>query len=327
MSQKEIMHAIVEKIAQYERIFIFRHIRPDGDCVGASRGLRAVLRHSFPEKQILLIDCAPPEYLSFLGEDDAPVDECLYADALAIVVDTASSSRISNEKFALCREIIKIDHHLERDPYGAICLVEEDASSCCELIVKLICECSDVLKLTPEAAKYLYLGMVTDSGRFRFRDVDADTMRCAAVLLEQGIDTDLMYANLYMKDFSYFKFEAYVYEKMRITENGVAYIYVDKEMQERFSLSLEDASSAVSLLDSIKNSLIWIAFIENGDGTIRARIRSRFVAVNELGEQFRGGGHECACGATLISEDEMSELLSRADELLCGYKKDHRGLL
>jgi shikimate kinase len=99
---------------------------------------------------------------------------------------------------------------------------------------------------------------------------------------------------------------------MQITENGVAYLYVDKEMQERFDLSSEDASASVSYMDSIKGSLIWIAFIENSDNSTRVRLRSRFVTVSPIAERYHGGGHACAAGATVYSREEADALIAEA---------------
>ena len=147
------------------------------------------------------------------------------------------------------------------------------------------------------------------------------------MLLDLGIDVDTMYANLYMKDFNNFKFEAYVYSKMKLTENGVAYMVVDKKMQERFGLSQEDASASVSYMDSIKGSLIWLAFIENDDGSIRVRLRSRFVTVNSIAEKYNGGGHACAAGATVYSKAEMKRLIADADARLKEYKENNEGWL
>ena len=127
-------------------------------------------------------------------------------------------------------------------------------------------------------------------------------------MLEQGIDVDTIYANLYLREFDSFKFEAYVHKKMQITENGVASIFVSKAMQKKFNLSREEASNAVSYMDSIKGSLIWLAFIDNGDGSIRVRLRSRFVTVSELAEKYRGGGHACASGATVYNKTEISNV-------------------
>ena len=325
----EVKKQIMEKIRQYDRIFLFRHVRPDGDCMGASKGLKEILLSSYPEKEVYLIDAETAAYLEFMGPDDAPVEESLYADALGIVVDTASEARISNKNYKLCKEVIKIDHHIPLEQYGDLQWVEEERSSCCEMIVDLYRSFPDVLTLNSVAATHLYSGMVTDSGRFKYSGMTGETMRCAGVLLDVGVDTDTLFARLYLEAFEYLKFKAYIYEKMQMTENGVAYIFVDKAMQERFSLSLEQASACVGTLDSIRGCISWIAFIENGDaeGSIRVRLRSRFVTINEIAEKYRGGGHACAAGATVYGEEEMQALLRDVDAHVKAYKQTHEGWL
>lgn len=322
---KELMSAVLEKIKEYDRIFIFRHIRPDGDCVGSSKGLCEILCLSFPEKDVRVVDWQKCDYLAFLNIEEESVDDSLYADALAVVVDTATSERISNQKYKLCREIVKIDHHIPVEDYGSINWVEEHSSSTCEMISRFYLEFKDQLKINERAATLIYTGMVTDSGRFRFRSVSGDTMRAAGAMLEVGINTDRLYANLYIDDFDQLKFKAHVYNKMKISENGVAYIHVTSKMQERFRLTAEKASASVSYMDSIRDSLIWIAFIDNSDGTIRVRLRSRFVTINDIAEKYRGGGHDCASGATLLKKSEIRKLLDDADKKLKEYKESNEG--
>ena len=111
------------------------------------------------------------------------------------------------------------------------------------------------LTLTAQAATYIFMGMVTDSGRFRFSGVNGDTMRLAGLMLEAGVDTETLYANLYLHNYETLKFRAYVYERMERTENGVAYIFVSKEMQEKFGLNTEAASNVISFLENIRGCL------------------------------------------------------------------------
>jgi len=325
----ELKQAILQKIKDYGRIFIFRHVRNDGDCVGASKGLREILRESFPGKEIYLIDEETAAYLEFMGPEDAPVAKELYEDALGIVVDTASEARISNKNYKRCKELIKIDHHIPLESYGCINWVEEKRPSCCEMIVDFYSAFPDQLVLTKQAAEHLYTGMVTDTGRFKYSGVGGDTMRAAAVLLDVGVDTDTLFARLYLEAFEYLKFKAHIYNRMQITENGVAYIYIDKAMQEEFNLSLEQASACVGTLDSIRGCICWIAFIENGDEqeSVRVRLRSRFVHINPVAEKFGGGGHACASGATVFGQAQVQELLGDADALVKEYKETHEGWL
>ena len=323
---KENMTIILDKIKEYNKIIIFRHFRPDGDATGSTKGLQRILQLTYPEKTVLLINDDYADYLKFLGGEDGPISDEEYKDALGIVCDTATEKRISNQKFSLCKEVIKIDHHIPIETYGDYQWVEEERSSTCEMIAYFYDTFRDELKIDTEAATYIYAGMVTDSGRFRFRDVSSETMRLAGVMLENNIDTEVLFSNLYLKDFEEFKFESYAHKKMKITKNGVAYLFVTKAMQKKLGLTKEQASASVSFMDSIKGSLIWIAFIE-GEKEIRVRLRSRFVKISDLAEEYRGGGHACAAGSTLYSKAEMKEMIAKADALLGDYKANNEGWL
>lgn len=326
---REVKEQILQKIKEYDRIMIFRHVRNDGDCVGATKGLKRIIQLTWPEKEVYLIDQDTAAYLSFLGPEDAPVADELYADALGIVLDTASEARISNKKYSLCKELIKIDHHIPIENYGNLQWVEEDRSSACEMVVDFYSTFQDQLKIDSEAATYLYTGMVTDSGRFKYDGVSGDTLRNAAVLLDVGVDTQTLFARLYLEAFEYLKFKAHIYDQMQITENGVAYIFIDRAMQEEFGLTLEQASATVGTLDSIRGCISWMVFIETGDeqGSIRVRLRSRFVHINSIAEKYHGGGHACASGATVYSWDEAQALLADTDALVKEYKETHEDWL
>ena len=325
----EITNKILEKIREYDRIMLFRHVRNDGDCVGATKGFKRIIQLTWPEKEVYLIDADTAKYLEFMGPEDAPVADELYTDALGIVLDTASEARISNKKYTLCKELIKIDHHIPLESYGDLNWVEEERSSCCEMVTAFYNAYKDELKIDSEAATYLYTGMVTDSGRFKYSGVNGETMRNAAVLLDVGVDTDVLFARLYLEAFEYLKFKAHIYDRMQITPNGVAYLYIDKAMQEEFNLTQEQASACVGNLDSIRGCISWAVFIETGDekGSIRVRLRSRFVHINGIAEKYRGGGHACASGATVYNAEEVEALLRDTDALVKEYKETHEGWL
>ena len=323
----ETKKRILAKIKQYNKIVIARHVRPDGDAIGSSHGLAELLRASFPEKKIIVANQASSEYMAFLKTEETDPKSVDYTDALAIVVDLAGLERCSNKEVEKAKEIIKIDHHIEITPFGDISWVEDDRSSVCEMIAAFACTFPNELKLTKRAALLLYTGMVTDSGRFQYVETSSETLRMAAFLMDMGIDTQSLFANLYMEDFDYYKFKSHVYEQMNITESGVAFIYVDNVMQKEFHLSREAASNSVDFLSKIKGSLIWLAFIDNPDGSIRVRVRSRFLAVNKLAERYHGGGHANASGATAYSLQEMAQLINDADALLLEYKRNNEGWL
>lgn len=324
MNNLETKQKILEKIKQYDKIVISRHIRPDGDAVGSTMGLAEILRATFPQKTILLVNEDYADYTAFLGEEDKQPDDSFYDGALLVVCDVGTIDRISNKKAGLAKEIVKIDHHIDDKPYGDVSWVEDYRSSACEMIVDFYDTFKNELTLTQKAATCLYVGMVTDSGRFKF-EAKRSTMEMAGLLLDQGINTEWIFANLYLDDFANFKRQSKLYDVMQLTENGVAWMFLSNRLQRKLHLSSEEASNQVGLMDGIKGSIAWLCFIEQADGSIRVRLRSRFVTVQEIALNYHGGGHACAAGATVYSKKEMLQLVADVDKHVGAYKNSHEG--
>lgn len=325
--QLRIMNAVLDKIKEYQRIIITRHMRPDGDAIGSTKGLARILRLSYPEKEIYIRTNDGSDYLAFLGPDDEHIAPELYKDALLIVIDTATADRMSNSYYQQAKEIVKIDHHIDIKPYGDLCWIEDWRSSACEMIAYFYKTFANELKIDKEAATYVFCGMVTDSGRFRYEATTGETLRLASMLLDQEIDTETLYSRLYLEDFDFLKFQAYVFNQMQVTEHGVVHLYVDNAMQRQFNLTSEQACEAISFLKGIKGCLAQLAFIDMPDKSIRVRLRSRFMTINKLAEKYNGGGHACTCGATLYSPDEIAPMLKDADEMVAEYKANNKGWL
>lgn len=323
--EKKYTKIILDKIKEYDSIIIMRHSRPDGDAVGSTMGLRQILRLSFPEKKIRLINSDYSDYVAFLENEDKDVSDKIYKQSLGIVIDTGDVKRISNKKYGLCKELIKIDHHIDNSPYGDISWVEEERASACEMIATFYFDNEKELKIDSFAATAIYAGMITDTGRFKYGVTNSSPFIYAGKLLDLGIDVELLYANLYAQSFDEMKYKAFVLRNMKITENGVAYVYISRATQKKYGLNHEEASNCVSYMENIKGSLIWLGFIDNEDKTTRVRLRSRFVTVNEIAEKYSGGGHARASGATVHNKEEMNSLIALADETLKQYKKKHKG--
>ncbi len=323
----DIKKAVLAKIMEYDRIVIFRHQRPDGDALGSTHGLAHILRLSFPEKTVIVSNEDKSEHLAFMGTEETDPETVDYDGALGIVLDTAGLNRAANPHHDKFAEIVKIDHHIDVTPYGDVAWVEPERSSVCEMVAAFQYTFRDVLKCDRRAATLIYTGMVTDSGRFKYMETSGETLRLAGYLLDFGVDKQNIYANLYLEDFGYFKFQSSVFDKMKITPSGVAYLYVDRKMQEYFNLTREQASNSVEFMNRIKGCLIWLAFIDNPDGTIRVRLRSRFIAIDKLANRYGGGGHANASGATIKEASDMYALIDDAESMLRDYKAENEGWL
>lgn len=317
---RTIKEQILDKINEYDTIIIHRHVRPDGDAIGSALGLREIIRTNWPEKKVYAVGEKLPEYLKFVGVQDE-IDDKEYENALMIVVDTATSDRISLNKMALAKEVIKIDHHIVTENYGVVNLVRENYGSCSLVLTEMFESMN--LKISASAARYLYIATITDTGRFKYKEVDGNSLRLASVLLDKGIDTEEIFSNLYSKDKETYRLQAYVYKHIKYSESGVAYMFMTKRIMKRFKVNLEDASNCVNLMDSIKGSLIWIMFIEHDD-EIRIRFRSRFVPCVGLANMFYGGGHENAAGGRILNKKEIKKVIFEADKLLKEYKANNK---
>lgn len=319
----EIKSLILKKIKEYDKIVLFRHKMPDGDCLGSAYGMRSIIRNSFPEKEVYCYGYDESKYLSFIGHDDEITeDDC--KDALAIVVDTATTARICGEGYKYAKEVIKIDHHPPVDNYGDINYVRDQMPAATTIIMDFFNTFEDELKMDADGARALYVGTVTDTGMFKYANATGETFRLAADMLDYGFDKQAVHNRLDTVTFEIVKLRGHIVSNFKITKNGVAHFYIDQAMQKKYKVSNDDAAAQVNAMANIEGILAWVLFIEKEDKTVRVRLRSRGVSVNEVAKNYRGGGHDQASGATVESKAEMKALLADLDEAVRQYKETHK---
>ena len=313
-----MLKKIYKEIKKFDKIFIFGHIRPDGDCYGSQFGLKALIEDNFPQKEVHVIG-DKAEYVSFLGtpEKENIKDEEIKGN-LAIVVDCGAPDRVSDMRYTLAKKVIKIDHHIATGSYGDLVFVEEEKPACCQILVEFAL--LNKMHISERAAFALYTGLVTDTGRFRFRGVDAKTFHAAGVLVSAGVDIEKIDNLLSVEDLNVIHFKGYIYESAKFSENGVVYAKVTNEAVTKYGLSFEDAAAQITLLGSIKGYPLYFLFIEYPTG-IRIRLRSRGPRVDKLANMYGGGGHEKAAGGNLNSWEDLDEFINKADALIKYYKE------
>jgi len=310
---------ILDKILEYKKIIIHMHARPDGDCYGAGFGLKNILTESFPEKEVYIVG-ETAEYVSFIGEPDIIPDET-YKGALSIVVDTATHERVADQRYSLGEYVIKIDHHLPVDQYGDYQYVDTTRPATAQIIMEFYIEFSNVLKLNMAAAKALYTGIITDTGRFKYRSVTSDTFKAVAHLLDFGLDFTSVLSILDVKSENQLKLQGYVLQNFEKTPNGVAYIKMTPEVIKKFDVTLEEATSLVNELSVLQDCPVWMLFAEYENNIVRARVRSKGPAIDKLANKYDGGGHPMACGANLGNWETVDKILADADLLVKEYKE------
>lgn len=313
-----IQDQILEKIKAYHKIIIHIHKRPDGDCYGAGFGMKNIIKETWPEKEVYLVG-ETADYVAFVGTPDL-LEDNQFNGALSIVVDTASEDRVSDQRYKLSDYVIKIDHHIPVNDYGDLMLVDTTRPASAQIVLEFFLKYQDELKMNMDGARALYTGIVTDTGRFRFRSVNSDTFRSVAYLLDYGLDFVDVLNQLSVKSENLLKLQGYVLLNFKKTENGVAYIKMTNDLVEKFDVSLEEATSLVNELSTLEDCPVWMLFAEYEEGFVRARMRSKGPHINELANQYDGGGHALACGANLGTWDRTDDLLKDADALVKAYK-------
>jgi phosphoesterase RecJ-like protein len=172
------------------------------------------------------------------------------------------------------------------------------------------------LRLNLIAAKSLYTGMVTDSGRFRYDSTSAQTFRLASFLMEQKFDTNEIYRNLYADDFSRIQLKAQFILKIRFTGRNVAYIYTTKEEMDQLGVDTFTISRGmVGTMSDIRGVDIWVNFTETDQG-VACELRSSKYNINPIAVKYGGGGHAKASGATVKSKEEAMAMLRDLDAMM-----------
>ena len=305
---------IISAVRAHDTIIIHRHSNPDGDALGSQIGLAAMIRDTFPEKKVYTVGDAARRYAFIEGSQMDEIDDCLYKNALAIILDTSAKALISDDRYTLAKNTARIDHHIFCEKIADTEVTDTSFESCCGLITALAMESG--WTLSPAAAKALYTGMITDSGRFRYDSTTAQTFRLAAFLMERKFDTGDIYRNLYADDFAFIRLRAQYVLKIQFTDKKVAYIYTDKEEAASFGFDNFTLSRGmVNTMGEIKGVDVWVNFTEADEGVL-CEIRSSAYNINPVAVKYGGGGHAKASGATLKNREEAMALLRDLEALI-----------
>jgi phosphoesterase RecJ-like protein len=314
---------VYKKIKKYDSIVIARHIGPDPDALGAQLALKDIILNKFPNKKVYAIG-APTARFKYLGKLDK-IDDVNLKDALLIVVDTPDKARIdgANPKDYAC--IIKLDHHPYVETFADIEVIDDKASSTCELLITLCRQTR--LVLTKEAAEKIFIGIIADTNRFLFNYTSPTTFNNVAYLIERfDLNMEELYQKLYLRPLYEVKLQGYIAENMEVTKNGLGYIKLDERLLKEYNVDPATAGKMVNEFNNIDGIIVWMTLSEdNKQNTIRGSIRSRGPVINKLAGKYNGGGHIYASGVRLKDWDEVDKLIKDFDELCKEYnKKSHK---
>ena len=242
------------------------------------------------------------------------IPDSTYEGALAVILDCGSRHLISDGRYTLAAKTVRIDHHIFTDTIADEEVIDTSFESCCGMIAEFVRESG--LRLNPLAAKSLYTGMVTDSGRFRYDSTSSQTFRLASFLMEQQFSTNEIYRNLYADDFARIQLKAKFVLKIQFTEKNVAYIYTTREEMQQLGMDTFSISRGmVGTMSDIKGVDIWVNFTETEQG-VACELRSSKYNINPIAVKYGGGGHAKASGATVADRATAMAMLADLNAMM-----------
>lgn len=317
-----MLEKILAAIEAHDIIIIHRHVRPDPDALGSQMGLKAVLEETYPHKDIYAVGQDDDSLAEFGDMDD--ISDDTYKNALVIVNDSANRPRIDDQRYKKGTTLVKVDHHPNEDPYGDFMIVEPSISSTSELWASIILRDDNNLQMNDEAAKCFFLGIVGDTGRFLYDNTTRDTMQIAGELLNYDFPASELMQESNTQTISQARLQAYVLQNMKLSAQGtVNSVYISQDLLQSLDLTANETYQIVQIPGTIEGVITWVTFIEQPDGKVRCRIRSKGPVINHIAAQHDGGGHEKASGANVYSSEEKDELLAQLGEVAMKYRRDH----
>ena len=301
----------LQLIKKYPRIIIHRHSHPDGDAVGSQIGLAALIRDNFEGKEVYIVGDEAVR-LPFVDIKTDEIPDSFYEGTLAIILDCGSSRLICDERYKTAAATLRFDHHIYCEKIADVDVIDSTFESACGLVTMFAKTCG--LKLSITSATYLYMGMVTDSGRFVFDSTSARTFELAAFLMSQPIDLNKLYYNLYARDFAEILADADNMHKIKFTAHSVAYIYTAREELASVGDAPVVSSGLVGLMHDIKGVFVWVNFTECEEG-VRCELRSNRYNINPIAVKYGGGGHKKASGCIVPDKETAMRLLADLDAL------------
>jgi bifunctional oligoribonuclease and PAP phosphatase NrnA len=310
------MTAVVEMLRGNDRFLVVTHENPDGDALGSLRAIALGLRALGKDVVTYLSGDAPlPAEYGFLDLGDLrrtlPHD---LGDRVLVAVDCASARRIAPDDLAVsgARLVIDIDHHHDNTRFGAENLIVADASSTAEIVRDVLRELG--VELTPAIAEALYVGLVTDTGRFQYSNTTPKALRLAAELVEAGADVHGIFREVYESvQFAKLKLLARALERAQLYEGGrLVVTHLVKSDYAAVGAEEPYSEGIIDYLRAVEGSEV-VALIREpprDDGpTRRISLRSSHdqLDVSAIARLQGGGGHRQAAGFS--SERPVSEIV------------------
>lgn len=315
-----MLDRIYNVFKEAHKIALLPHENIDGDALASCLALKSFIT-AIGGDAMVVAEGDIPSNLKFLGDDYVIFNtgDKLPEFDVAVAVDCGSTDRFEKRAHIFNEAKIKIviDHHETNHGFGDLFIVSPESASTCEIIYSFFEKFN--VPISEEVAKFLYTGIVTDTGGFRFSNTTPKTFEIASNLIKTGVNFSKICSNVFeSKRIQQLKIEAAAIENAVFCHSGRTVItYVTQEMIDKIGATDGDMNNISSILRSIEG-VSAAASLKDKNGVIKISMRSdESVNVADVCAIFGGGGHARAAGATsdLTAEQIKEKIISVIGEL------------
>ncbi len=295
---------LAQKLKKEKSVAMVCHVRPDGDTLGSALALSFGLKSLGITSAVFCDDDIPSRFFFLKGmEDIKRLPDGEYSALVAI--DCATDQRIGDayQNFVSHKNTYVIDHHISNTRFAMTNFIIDNASNS-ENVFDLLNEMG--VEITTEIANYLLMGIMTDTGNFRHKNVTPKTLYTAAVLKEKGGDINLIYYHTFSKQSkSRAKLFGIVMSKIRyFHDDRLAVATVRLSDIENAGAKANETEGFIDFLMGIESVEVGICILETNADKYKISFRSKSVDVNAVAQTFGGGGHVLASGCQIFGDYE-----------------------
>ena len=296
------MARLDEIVKEAGKVMIAGHIRPDGDCVGACIAAYHYIHNAYPEKKIDVYLEILPETFEFMDEDNKIISNEIKDTKydLFISIDCSSSDRLGDAEKVFCNAETTacIDHHVSNHGYAETNIVDANASSACEVLYGLM----DDERIDYKIAEALYIGIIFDTGVFKYSSTSRKTMEIAGKLIEKKIPFwNYIDKCFYQRTYTQTQLLGRtLLTSMRLMQGKCIVASISRRMMDFYGAKTEDVEGIIDQLRVTKGVEVAILLHETDEQEYKVSLRSNeYVDVSKIASYFGGGGHVKAAGFTM----------------------------
>ena len=292
------------KLKQEKSVALFCHIRPDGDTLGSALALSCALKNLGIRAQVFCDDVVPSRFF-FLDVAKEVKREIDGEYSAFVAIDCADSTRLGNlyDAFVKHKNTYSIDHHVSNTRYAKINYVFDNSSNC-ENILALLEQLN--VDIDKEIATLLVMGIMTDTGNFKHKNVSANTMFSAGKMVEKGADLNTVHYHMFTKQSKErAKLFGQTMSKIRyFLDNRFAVATIRLTDIEQCKARPEDTEGFIDFVMGIDTVEVGACVMELASNKFKISFRSKGADVNAVAGTFGGGGHVLASGCQISGEYE-----------------------